>query len=137
LTRRVPFYEICSETAVINIVLKGEIPSQKQIRYPASAIDAIDNKMWSLLKHCWSFKPDNRPTCRHITDFLEIKECIEHRSGSAYDQIVRFKIAMRERIDLSFDLKDILCLFDEVSGVHNVVMLRIDGILCKINRIGG
>jgi len=132
----VPFYEICSETAVINIVLKGKIPSQTQISYPAAAIDVIDDRMWSLLKLCWSFKPDDRPTCRHVTDFLNIKERIEHRSGLAYDQIVGFRIAMREKIDFSFNLKDILCLFDEVSSVHNVLMLSIDDIYARLTALG-
>jgi len=132
----VPFYEICSETAVINIVLKGKIPSQTQISYPASAIDVIDDRMWSLLKLCWSFKPDDRPTCRRITNFLEIKECIEHRSGLAYDQIVGFRIAMREKVDFSFNLKNVLYLFDEVSSVHNVVVLRTDGIYARLTARG-
>ena len=121
---------------MINIVLKGKIPSQTQISYSASAIDVIDDRMWSLLKLCWSFKPDDRPTCRHITDFLDIKECIEHRSGPAHDQIVEFRIAMREKIDFSSNLKNVLYLFDEVSSVHNVLILRIDSIYARLTALG-
>jgi len=102
---------------------------------PASVTDVIDDKMWSLLKHCWSFKPGERPTCRYITSFLKIRESVEHRSTLAFSQTAEFRSAMRENFHFPIDLKDISRLFDEVSGVREAMILRTDGTGCKIKRI--
>jgi len=42
---------------------------------------------------------------------------------------------MRENFHFPIDLKDILRLFDEVSGVREAMILRTDGTGCKIKRI--
>ncbi|KAJ3567067.1 hypothetical protein NP233_g6605 [Leucocoprinus birnbaumii] len=101
--------------AVINMIVKGRIPSQRHPSDPGAGIDMIDEGMWALLKHCWSFKPTDRPSCRKIMEELGIVNLAGNYDATANGHIAEFRSAMRNGANVPIDFPKIGAIFSEIK----------------------
>ncbi|KAF9447814.1 kinase-like protein [Macrolepiota fuliginosa MF-IS2] len=67
-TRRIPFYQVHRKETLMAILMKGvAIP----LRPPPDDPDHVEDEMWDLMKKCWNYVPQDRPTCKQLQSFFE------------------------------------------------------------------
>lgn len=67
LTGNVPFHELVKDTAVCAAILfKKRIPARPEEHLPTNS--KLNNMLWSLLKRCWAFEPEHRPSAKKVRD---------------------------------------------------------------------
>ncbi|KAG2118945.1 kinase-like domain-containing protein [Suillus discolor] len=67
MTHQVPWYNIRHTTHVIIKLSRGEMPPRPSD--PAATERGLDDRLWELVKGCWS-APERRPSTRDILTFL-------------------------------------------------------------------
>ena len=71
-TEKIPFYEHSRDAAVIYArISKRQIPPRPDGRSPRNR---VSDDLWSLMKRCWSIKPDDRPTMEHVHSYFLLND---------------------------------------------------------------
>lgn len=68
ITEEVPFSYITRDAAVIHArINKKQFPPRPDGQ---DGKYCVSNELWDLMKRCWSFKPDQRPTMEVVHQFF-------------------------------------------------------------------
>ncbi|KAG8795461.1 hypothetical protein FRC12_014278 [Ceratobasidium sp. 428] len=72
ISRQLPYAEIKHEAAVMMTVLRQQHPKRPEDTIPTDSRQG--NTLWSLLKSCWNWDPQDRPEAPHIVNTIETIE---------------------------------------------------------------
>ncbi|KAF9447813.1 kinase-like protein [Macrolepiota fuliginosa MF-IS2] len=66
-THKIPFYQVRGGSLVATLMKGIAIP----LRPPSDSPDHIEDVMWDLMKKCWNYKSQDRPTCKQLQSFFK------------------------------------------------------------------
>src|SRR5882757_8789106 len=102
MTRRLPYHEIVNDHSVIPKISRGELPIRPRSQSdPFPTLDTIDEEIWRLLKLCWNFDPERRPSCQQIMGHLGLIDFGQVHSTGGGSHFPEFRNAMRTKADVS------------------------------------
>ena len=72
LSGKTPFHECHTDFQIIyKLTVAGVPPAQRDEVLSPHTSDTVGDVMWNLISSCWSFKPEERPSCKEICQQLE------------------------------------------------------------------
>lgn len=118
LTRLLPFQECSSDIQIVRKLLRGDLPGQPT-GAKIDSIDEVDQKMWRLMKRCWSTEVNMRPTCREILQDIESDASIwQFRYAlpkSLIQESRQFQHAMRKSSGIPINLNQVGQILERLS----------------------
>jgi len=66
-TQKIPFYQY-KDFQVLFALMRKEVPLRQG---PGLGSEEIDERTWNLLMRCWSYTPQDRPSCETLRGFIE------------------------------------------------------------------
>ncbi|KAG6835583.1 hypothetical protein H0H93_016791 [Arthromyces matolae] len=98
-TGLVPFHEFKYPATVMNKIMQGRVPTRPNDLDPAWEQHGLNNHIWSLMEHCWSFQPSDRPDMMEVISKLGTVKPEDTRPPGRSDDSasMHFRIAQRAR----------------------------------------
>lgn len=122
LTRKPPLHEYNTDAQTIVAVITGGLPTRPS-GDPRFDPDQINDEMWNLMNQCWNRDPGDRPTCKEITQWLNVEGPMRGRNDEIHDHVVqkrhRFQHAMVMNGDVLPDLDKVERILDEVRFLRH------------------
>ncbi|KAF5359868.1 hypothetical protein D9756_003459 [Leucocoprinus leucothites] len=78
LTRRKPFQESGPPAVVMAVIVQGNVPERPETGCPQLE-KSLEDKLWSLMKQCWIYEPEKRPTSSEVKKLFAALEFPDDR----------------------------------------------------------
>ncbi|KAG6819271.1 hypothetical protein H0H93_013553 [Arthromyces matolae] len=128
LTGKLPFHDAMNDATVLLNIMQGRTPQKPPADHLAWLKHGLNERVWSLMKDCWSFEPLKRPTMAVVMLRLTVEMPPDLRPPGewAEKEAVRFRRGNATVLDVDI-LKDPLQFWQDLETLIRGLVPEING----------